>query len=328
MHMQKRFPSDKMDIRGQHTAPVYLGNKISRFQIVGGSRLKPSMAIKALGLTNPLFEDIQCGKDIGRVRLVTGDFNYNKGDPTKTIRITFAETGMGMASSDIIMRELVYAADAMPVVQIRCGTAGGMNSKNMSEPVMRLGDIVIAENNIGSSSTIFQAMGYFPKVIPDRLSKKELDAFLKAWYDLGGRITPDGRFLEMANQATLTFALEQAAKHLGYKYYKGNSFSKDSLYGEGAEELMLSLRENNGVLASEMEQLVNAFLMNLIKARYKVEVYSSMVLAVIGAVPGAGFPDKSDKKQMNLQEETEEKALRIAALAMKVFDNIYSHIIG
>ena len=139
-------------------------------------------------------------------------------------------------------------------------------------------------------------------------------------------MTPDGRFLEMSNQATLTFALEKSAEHLGYKYYKGNSFSKDSLYGEGAEEIMLSLREKNGVLASEMEQLVNAFLMNVIKAKYHVEVYSAMVLAVIGAVPGPGFPEKSDKKQMKLQEETEEKALRIAALAMKVFDNIYNNV--
>jgi len=321
--MQKKSnPPPAIELRGQHIAPVFLDRRISRFQIVGGSRLKPNMAIKALGLTNPVVEDINCGEEIGRIRLVTGDFNYNKSDPNKTIRITFAETGMGMATSDIIMRELAYSADGTPVVQIRAGTAGGMNSRNLDEPVLRLGDLVIAESNIGSSNTIFQAMGYFPKVIPDRQSKKELAKFLNEWYALRGKVTPDGRFLQMDNQYTLTFALEKSAEHLGYPYYKGNSFSKDCLYGEDAEEIMLSLREKNGVLASEMEQLVNAFLMNVIKAKYKVALYSAMVLAVIGAVPGPGFPDKKDKAQMKLQEETEEKALRIAALAMKIFDNI------
>ena len=46
------------------------------------------------------------------------------------------------------------------------------------------------------------------------------------------------------------------------------------------------------------------FVAALMKARYGVKVLTGMVVAVIGAVPGPGFPDKNNPEQMELQEET------------------------
>lgn len=310
------LPSTKMEIRGQHIAPVFLNKTIPRFQILGGSRLNPEMAIEALKLTNVKREDIVRGKRVGRVSVVTGDYHFRRHGEKGTIRLVAGETEMAFGADDITTREYAYSAEDEPVVQVRRGTAGGMNTRNLDAPEMKLGDIVIADRSIGSSGAIFQSMGYFPKVVIDMEAIGEAQRFVAEWQKLGGTVTADGRFLVMKNDPIVVQALCEAAGKLRFDYHVGGAFSKESLYGEGSEELMLALREKEGVLATEMEQLQNAYIAAVMRAKHDVRILTGMVVAVIGAVPGAGFPDRNDKQQMKLQEKTEENALKIAAEAM------------
>ncbi len=305
-----------MQIRGQHIAPVFRNTMIPRLQILCGSRLKPEMAIDSLKLKNVIHEDIVDGKRVGRVSIVSGDYEFKRDKKNGVIRLTVGETQMGLDAVDIIQREYAYCADGTPVVQIRSGTSGGMNTRDLDAPVMDLGDIVIARTNIGRSGALEQSLGYFPKIIPDVDSARELADFIKMLEQLNIRITSDGRFYEVKNDVIVVKALENAAKGLGYKYLTGKNFSKESLNAEGAEGLMLRLREKDGVLISEMEQLQNAYIAAFTWAKYNVKVLSGMVVAVIGAVPGPGFPDPKNKVQMKLQEDTENKALLISAEAL------------
>ena len=308
-----------MQLRGQHIAPVYLDRKVPRLQILCGSRLKPEMAVKTLRLANVRHEDILNGKRVGRVDIISGDYRYENEFAGGKVRILVGETQMGLDAVDIIQREYIHAADGSPVVQIRAGTCGGNNSKDLEEPVMKLGDIVIARMNIGSSGAIMQSLGYFPKIIPNRNSKKARDTFLAQWAALGGSVTSDGRFLRMPNDGAVVLALANAAKHFQYSYHIAANFSKESLYGEDAAKIMFDLRKSENVLCSEMEQLQNAYIAAIAKAKHNIHVLTGMVVAVIGAIPGPGFPDRNDKAQMKLQETTEENTLRIAADALARF---------
>jgi len=330
-----------IEIRGQHIAPVYLERKIPRLQILCGSRLKPDMAIKVLRLTDVEHEDIVRGKNVGRVRAVSGDYQSKLNPKAGKIRLLVGETLMGMSAVDITGREYIHAAlpSNGPVIQVRAGTAGGNNSEYLVKPVMGLGDIVISKNNIGSAGAIEQALGYFRKVAikslldcknPFRGGKPlnatqrrelaefvdEMKGFAAEWQKVGGTFTEDGRFLIIPNSNSVVAALEHCAGRLGYSYYAANTFSKESLYGEDAAKIMFWLREKYCVLASEMEQLMHAFIAALAKQRYGVRVLSGMIVETIGAVPGPGFPDRKDRKQMALQEKVEGDTLAIAAEAL------------
>ena len=336
----------RMEIRGQHIAPTYLNRNVPRLQILCGSRAKPEMAIEVLKLTGVKHEDIARGKDIGRVRIATGDYRSKLFPSAGKTRILVGETEMGQDAVDITQREYLRASDASrrePTIQIRDGTAGGNNDQYLVKPVLGLGDIVISKGNIGSSGAIEQALGYFRMVvIPSLLrgenpfrtgngptsllqlnQRLELAAFIDGmrkfaagWESLGGKFTEDGRFLMIQNSPAVVEALEYSAKKLGYPYYAANTFSKESLYGEDASGVMFQLREKYQVFASEMEQLQNAFIAAYAKLKYGVNVLTGMIVESIGAVPGPGFPDRNDKKQMKLQEKGEGDTLVIAAEAL------------
>ncbi|MBM3228810.1 nucleoside phosphorylase [Candidatus Parvarchaeota archaeon] len=312
--------ADFLGIRGQHIAPTFLNTRLPRYQILGGARSKPLMIEQALGLTNVVREDAKDGKEVGRVRIITGDYNYEIEGRKGTLRIAGGETLMGMSACDMTQREFAAAAQGVEegknVCQIRSGTSGGNNTMTLEPPVMGLGDIVISDQNIGSCGAIEQALGYFRQILPARAGTDDLKKFVSQWEALGGSFTKDGRFLIMKNSPAVTTALQDAAKGLGYKHHVASTFSKESLYGEDAQEIMFMLREKYNVLASEMEQLLNAFIAAYSKAKYEANILTGMVVAVIGAVPGPGFPDKNNKKEMAKQEETEVRAVKIAADAL------------
>jgi nucleoside phosphorylase len=220
---------------------------------------------------------------------------------------------MGQDAVDIIQREYAYAARGEPVIQIRAGTAGGLNTRNLYPPIMKLGDMVIVDRNIGRSGAIEQALGYFAKVIPDENSAKELELFLKEAEKYGIVPAFGGRFYANKNDRVVTAALEQSAKGLKYRYYIGANFTKESLNAESVDDVFLSLREKENVLVSEMEQLTNAFTAAFTRIRYGVSILTGMIVESIGGVPGPGFPDRNDKKQMKLQEKVEGDTLLIAA---------------
>lgn len=305
---------------GQHTAPIFLKVPVSRWQLLGGSRSKPEMAEEVLQLRNSkrldLVESDGKQREVGRVKAIEGDFSFSIDSQKGAIRILVAETQMGMSAVDINQREFLYSAEGEPVVQIRVGTCGGLNTRKLEYPVLGMGDVIIADRNLGSSGAIMQQLGYFPKIMPDSGANDELALFLNKWRGLGGELASDGRFLSIKNHPQVTLALQQAADLLGAKFYVGGSFAKESLYAEGAEEMMLQLREREGVLASEMEQLQNAFLAALARAKQGINAMSGMVLAAIGAVPGPGFPSPDDRAALKTQEETEAKTLQIGAGAL------------
>jgi len=324
----KQFP-----IIGQHTSAVLLGKKMPKYQILCGSRLKPEMAIKTLKLSGVQHEDIMDGKQVGRVSIVTGKYRFDLGGHIKYIEILIGETGMGQSSVDITQAEFLSVASGEPVVQIRAGTAGGINSdkdqKIAKRPFLDLGDLVVADENIGHSGAIEQRLGYFRKVTPntmpqlgfvnpisDQEVKKEVEAFLVKAYKYGLKPTLDGRFLRNMNDKLVTKALVDAAGNLGLDVSQGANFTKESLNGEASEEFMAMLRKRYGIMVSEMEQLTNAFLAKLARVEHGIKAYSGMIVAVIGAVPGHGFPDPNNREQMRKQEMAEEQTLKIAAEAL------------
>jgi uridine phosphorylase len=305
-------------IRGKHVAPVILKRPVSRWQLVGGSRLRVEEAIEHLKLNNLERLDVivEDGKkrEVGRVKVVEGYYYYPYDKNTYGVRLLVAETQMGMPAVDIVARELIFAAKKEPVVQIRVGTCGGINTQELDHPILGIGDLVIAQKVIGSSGAIMQQMGYFPSILNPNEDKKDLFKFIDNWQRLGGEFALDGKFLALRNDLVVVSALRNAADRLVFSYHVGNAFSKESLYAEGQEELMIELRKKENVLITEMEQLQHAFLAHFAKAKYGLRVFTGMIAAVIGAVPGEGFP--TDKKGFEKQQEAERQALKVGALAL------------
>ena len=85
---------------------------------------------------------------------------------------------MGNAD-DITHRAYAHCADSKTIYQIRSGSSCGMNTRYLEQPVMDMGDIVIADTNIGKSGALEQSVGHFQKIIPDAQSARELSMFLK-----------------------------------------------------------------------------------------------------------------------------------------------------
>jgi uridine phosphorylase len=279
------------------------------------------------------------------VVLVEGDYHYcvngrNGARKEGVLRIALNETGMGMASADIITREMIAYTKKFPVgtcqgmVQIRVGTAGGINTMDAEAPEVKRGDLVIATTNVGFSGTVLQSFGYTPIVDLSKVTKEAVDQskkFMVDWESLGGSITRDGKYLVNYNSKSVVSAAVSSAENLGISAYAGGCFSKDSLYMEGDEKTVAELREKyltiaanytnekNQIIATEMEQLANAAVAIVHLRRYGHRVFTGAVLAIIGALPGEGFPEDGNKNHARQAAKAEKNAIIVAADALATF---------
>ena len=308
-----------MEIQGKHTAAALKELNLPRFQINVGDRNRVERALHVLKLGNAVLLDVDNGKLVGRKTMAAGDYTFtvkngNGGKWEQKIRILIVETGMGMPSLQIIQEEMIKHAESVPIVQVRVGTAGGVNSEGVGEPVLKRGDLVCASFNVGKSLALEQKLGFFQKYTFDSEGREELFRFAEKLEKLGIGFCTSMRFLKNENDPYVVAAIAESAKSLRYTCHVGGTFSKSSLWAEDKKGLMFSLREEEGVIATEMEQLENAFLAAYTGLKHGVPVLTGMVAALTGAKPGDGFA--TNKKEELEVEVAVDRALQVAADAM------------
>lgn len=266
----------------------------------------------------------------GRIDTLFGVYKHEKKDGSfLDVPVVIYETQMGMSAVDMIMGEMVHFSCVEPVykfngkeiytggkiIEIRAGTSGGCNTAEFDGevPVLRIGDIVSATSTIGTSGTILQAEGFLP-TLNYYAKGTELMEFTRKNEAMGGKITDDG-FLEFDSHEKVVIGIAAAAGNMGLNAYLGKAFSKESLDCE-RDELFVKLRNEHGVLASEMEQLQAGYIAAKAKTRYNTDVMTGMVAGVIGTVPGAGYP--TNKKEEKLKAETEMNVVKVALGAIGI----------
>jgi len=295
----KKYPNIKLlpfQVWGGHTVAVEKCLEVSPYQINVGHRDRPIKAVKALGLTNVKRHDLNArGNYIGRVVLLEGDYNYSvslgKGNRREgTVRLCINETGMGMPTAGIISREMVAQSKKLPfsggkgLFQIRVGTALGINGDG--ERKRDIGDVVVVDENVCYHGAIDESLGAFMPLNPalsTRHDMKKSQEMLEFWSELGGRPTRDTKFLINKNSSLMTEILSAACSDNGFSYSVGGTYSKIDLYGE-FPGIMLKLYRKYKVVASEMEQAMNAYVADLARYWLGLRVMTGSVLGLVGYV--------------------------------------------
>lgn len=254
-------------------------------------------------------------KGRGRVDTILGLYTYKD----RTIPIMIVETQMGMASTEIILREVLahcsptysvgkQTIDAKGIYVIRAGTAGGINSENKDQEKVVLGDMINASFNIGWTGTILESEGGL-----DYPSGRTNKLFRKRWLEKGHIFTDDNVFPRTINSHVLVDAINNASKELGLRAIEGGNFSKDSLYAEIDIDAFVELRTKYNVMSTEMEQMIIAKLASDFKAS-GIEVHAGLVSGIIGVLPSASF--ESGCEHEAAIKKVEEDTLRVAANAL------------
>lgn len=296
------------------------------FIIAVGSRVRVKKAPDVLGLKEPVFVDEvareKAGLDAyGRVAVLVGVFEGKN----KTFPLAVVETQMGCPATQINLKEILYYAtdDSYSfgnttiktdgVYVIRAGTAAGVNSLSFGELRLSIGDLAIANESYGSVGAIVQSTLSVLNFTGINISNKA-DALRKSLAEQGLFTSHDFMNLRTTCSPRLVFYLQAAANDLKLRHIVGANFTKDSLYAEMDEESFAWLRDNYGIVSTEMEQMV----IDLLAAEFRkhdIPVYSGLISALIGAIPGKSFPENEDEKRAAC--EAEENALRVAARAFE-----------
>lgn len=299
------------------------------FIIAVGSRTRVLSAPEVLGLRRYAFIDQKAGKVAGiaasgRVAMLVGAYVFNG----QQVPLAVVETQMGCPATQITLKEMLYFArdDGYAlgrnrlhcdwIYVIRAGTAAGVNSLRKSEANIAIGDITITTETYGVSGAILQSLVGELDFLGDVIEKVE--AIRRAM--LAHRIldlSHDARTFRTMCSHMLVLHLQLAADARGLKNYVGPGFSKDSLYGELGEEGFAALRDNYGVISTEMEQLV----INALAGEFRragINVHSGLISAIVGAIPGRSFPQtraeqmKADTAERNIMLVAADALGRIA----------------
>lgn len=338
--MEERKMAAREAVRplGIHTAAGHL-NELSRwkdvpylrdnagmlppFIIAVGSRVRVMNAVETLGLLSPVFIDEEARRlfgpsAFGRVSILIG--TREKGGLRYPISVV--ETQMGCPATQINLREIMYFSNeegyslggAMVrsdgIYVVRAGTCAGVNSRSPSELALSIGDIAIATENYGSVGAVIQStlrelnfVGANIAEIADRMRK-----MLAA--ERGLSLSHDGKHLASRPSPRLLLWLQHAADRLGMANFAGPNFTKDSLYAEMGEEQFAWLRDNYGIISTEMEQIA----IDVLAAEFRsagIPAFTGLVSAAVGAIPGKSFPETEGERRK--AAESEDWIMRIAA---------------
>ncbi len=296
------------------------------FIIAVGSRVRVKKAPDVLGMKDPVFIDEEAFNKFGlnaygRVSMLIGTIEHDQ----LSVPIAVVETQMGCPATQINLKEMLYFArddgyknqngaeiKSDGIYVVRAGTCAGVNSFSPSEVKISIGDLVITNENYGSIGAIIQSTVSALDFVGIKISEK-VDALRKI---LGKHrtifISHDEQNLRTVCSVRLLLHLQRAADTLGLKNIVGPNFTKDSLYAEIGEEGFAELRNNYGIISTEMEEAVIDVLASEFR-REGVEVHSGLISAVIGAIPGKSFPETEEEKR--LAHEAENNTLRVAAMA-------------
>jgi len=262
-----------------------------------------------------------CG-NMGRTNILVGTFEHDG----KQLPVGVFETQMGMSGEEINLEEAMCLADhtgynigkggrerlpADGLTIVRVGSCGGLNSgwgKDAKPPVLKIGDLIIADSTFGHSGAIYQRLGGLDYVDPEVLALARSE-----WKSLGLGML--GNFLYGDCSPDVVSALMAAAGHYGQTAYAGRNFSKDSLYGEhtGLDDFV-DLAVRYGAKSTEMEQLWIAFISRLFLVDYGIPVRQGLASAVVGALPEQSFYANEEEKRQ--AENAESMAMKVALLAM------------
>lgn len=288
------------------------------FIIAVGDRRRVEYACSTLNLKNTIRlhnegEQLLGLKGRGRVDMAIGEFSFEK----KSIPILITETQMGMPSTEIILKEIIfhtktkYSFNATNIETdacnlIRVGTAGGINSDN--ESIISIGDIVNSSFSVGWAGTILESLGGL-----NFSDKETINRFMRKWKDLGLSFTDDNKFPLAKNSKILISNIKKGCDWLGINSHIGGNFSKDSLYAEIDDKVFVNLRNKYNILSTEMEQIVIAKVAaESCKQGFKVN--TGLISAIIGLIPGESFALAEKHKKIICK--VEENSIKAAALAL------------
>jgi len=279
------------------------------FIIAVGSRVRVLKAAQTIGMRDSFLLDqealLKAGADAyGRVAILAG-IAKRKG---VEFPLAVVETQMGCPATQINLREILYFSrddgyifggremrtDGIYVV--RAGTCAGVNSRSPSELALSIGDIAIATETYGSVGAVIQSalreldfVGSNLRAIADKMRK-----LLAA--DKALAISHDSRNLVSRPSQRIVLHLQDACDSLGLANFAGPNFTKDSLYAEMGEDEFARLRDNYGIISTEMEQLA----IDVLGAEFRkagVPVFTGLASAVVGAIPGKSFPETPEEKK-------------------------------
>jgi uridine phosphorylase len=282
--------------------------------IAVGDRRRVSVAVEEIGLEQPVYlHGLVEGRRIGRVDMAIGAYRWEEGQ----CPILVVETQMGMAASEIVLREILTYCRTLyhwngqtlhtnGITVIRVGTAAGINAPGL--PPVQVGDIVCCTRGLGWSGTLLQSFGGL-----DLFSEEARASFQQNWMEMGFGFTQDGKYPCAPCSPSTIVAIHTAASDLEIPIRKGGNFSKDSLYSEFDTAAFIQLRKDYGVLTSEMEQMAILGLSGLYSKAGQV-LHAGLISSIVGLIPGASFQDGPEDAQTNVQSMG--NSLRIAARAL------------
>ncbi|MEM4166315.1 MAG: hypothetical protein QW153_01525 [Candidatus Bilamarchaeaceae archaeon] len=314
------------------------------FMICVGSRVRVMKAKEILKLRDSVFIDEYALKKFGtsaygRVSILVGIAESGGID----FPISVVETQMGCPATQINMHELLYFTrqgqysynnkiinGKESIYVVRAGTCAGVNSDDPFIPSVSIGDVAIANFNIGAVGAIIQSyLGILDFVGRSAVNaKKEL---LKAAGFSGDFessdiiLTKDKKYLITKCSDELVGEFKKVVKLRNISFAIGPNFTKDSLYAEMGEKEFVELNKKYGVISTEMEQLVIDFLAKKFTLE-GISIKTGLISAVIGAIPGKSFP--TTEKEKKAAKEAEEKILLITKevfgrIALSSFDYVF-----
>lgn len=256
----------------------------------------------------------------GRVNVALGVFRHN-GLP---LPLTILETQMGMSAQDINAweglvnsREDGYMVYGQPVPAkginvIRAGTCGGIiinecGGAQKEHPHIDISDLVIASASIADGAVARQRMGIWTP-----MQKGETTRFRELWTKDGLEFTEDGDWPVIHSSRPVIEKLAISCEELGLKAHHGANSSKESLYMEGDEERVKSLRSLYFALSTEMEHFGLGFLTEKL-SKFGISTQNGLVSTVVGTIPGGSFAESGspeEKKANDSQERMLESTMR------------------
>lgn len=339
--MRSKQVARKPTYLGRHTAASWIvetGNsnaisylrensgKLPPFILAFGDRRRVLHAARILKLrdiieVHKIGEYLSGPEGSGRVNLVIGTFGPEK----QPLPITLIETQMGCPATQINLREILalsstdgYLIDpksglsinSNSIYVVRAGTCGGINlspGQKDEKPILKVGDVVVAEKNMGHIGTVFQSMGILDVFAPDAFER-----YSKAMLRLGFEMV--GHYHMSHSNPTLVRNLVAASRELGLTPHHGTNMSKDSLYAEADERAFVDLRLEYGVLSSEMEQVLIDFEAARFNRDYGITVHTGLISCIVGLVPGGSFA--ADPAEQKRARDSESGILKAAAMAL------------
>jgi len=258
---------------------------------------------------------------VGRVNVAIGMYVRER----KPLPLVVLETQMGMSAQDITAWEaLIYSDEtgytlngnripANCINVIRAGTCGGIimseDGKQVEEPFINIGDMVVANASIADGAVARQRMGCWSSS-----DEAEMKLFKEMWKKEGLGFTMDGKWPILHSSRSIVHSLAWSCAKQALKAHFGTNVSKESLHMEGDEKRLKMLRSLYLAFCSEMEHFGLAYMAHLLN-KSGIPVQHGMISTVVGTVPGGSFAEKGSEEE-KLANANIQKMLEAAMLAL------------